>query len=286
MITFNSGPLLHFADLPTAVANHSRARHITGFVAAVAATAGGTTAKPAAIKPLAPTGILPLQEVERRAIREALQTYSRRPHHGCSAARNWPDHALPQAQRIFHLSIVDRYFFFKKKKKKKFFLRIALDATYSLGDALSGVGVYSRQISLRPRRPGQFFDAEPARWDWFYRSQRFFFSRSYRTKVPIDVTRRFLDQTAGAIVQPICSMDSTSASPSAASAIQVATSHDLFVLTGEYSTPEFRERFAKQARAAATRAGQDHRRLRLHGQPGEGSPGRSHCAHPHHSPSR
>ena len=35
----------------------------------------------------------------------------------------------------------------------------------------------------------------------------------------------------------------------------VATFHDLFVLTGEYSTPEFRKRFAAQARAAAERAG-------------------------------
>jgi glycosyltransferase involved in cell wall biosynthesis len=34
----------------------------------------------------------------------------------------------------------------------------------------------------------------------------------------------------------------------------VATFHDLFVLTGEYSTPEFRARFAKQARHAAARA--------------------------------
>jgi glycosyltransferase involved in cell wall biosynthesis len=34
----------------------------------------------------------------------------------------------------------------------------------------------------------------------------------------------------------------------------VATFHDLFVLTGEYSTPQFRERFAAQARDAAERA--------------------------------
>jgi glycosyltransferase involved in cell wall biosynthesis len=34
----------------------------------------------------------------------------------------------------------------------------------------------------------------------------------------------------------------------------VCTFHDLFVLTGEYSTPEFRARFAEQARAAAGRA--------------------------------
>src|SRR6266496_4354147 len=34
----------------------------------------------------------------------------------------------------------------------------------------------------------------------------------------------------------------------------VATFHDLFVLTGEYSTAEFRRRFAEQAREAARRA--------------------------------
>lgn len=34
----------------------------------------------------------------------------------------------------------------------------------------------------------------------------------------------------------------------------VCTFHDLFVLTGEYSTPDFRERFAAQAREAASRA--------------------------------
>ena len=34
----------------------------------------------------------------------------------------------------------------------------------------------------------------------------------------------------------------------------MATFHDLFVLTGEYSTPEFRARFAAQARDAAARA--------------------------------
>ena len=34
----------------------------------------------------------------------------------------------------------------------------------------------------------------------------------------------------------------------------IATFHDLFVMTGEYSTPEFRARFAAQARDAAARA--------------------------------
>ncbi len=34
----------------------------------------------------------------------------------------------------------------------------------------------------------------------------------------------------------------------------VSTFHDLFVISGEYSTPEFRKRFAQQARLAAERS--------------------------------
>ena len=34
----------------------------------------------------------------------------------------------------------------------------------------------------------------------------------------------------------------------------VSTFHDLFVISGEYSTPEFRKRFAQQARRAAERS--------------------------------
>src|SRR5260370_27156548 len=34
----------------------------------------------------------------------------------------------------------------------------------------------------------------------------------------------------------------------------VSTFHDLFVMTSDYSTPEFRERFAEQARQAAERS--------------------------------
>ncbi len=34
----------------------------------------------------------------------------------------------------------------------------------------------------------------------------------------------------------------------------VSTFHDLFVMTGDYSSPEFRERFSAQARQAAERS--------------------------------
>jgi DNA-binding NtrC family response regulator len=70
MMSFNSGPLLHFADLATGVANFSRAQSMTGFVAAAA---GGANPGSVAAVILPSQGIVPLQELEKRAIRQALQ---------------------------------------------------------------------------------------------------------------------------------------------------------------------------------------------------------------------
>jgi len=67
MMSFNSGPLLHFTDLPTAVMNFSRAEAING----LAATANG--ASRTAAPPLPSHGIISLQELEKQAIRHALE---------------------------------------------------------------------------------------------------------------------------------------------------------------------------------------------------------------------
>jgi DNA-binding NtrC family response regulator len=64
MMSFNSGPLLHFADLPTGVANQSRAGAEAGLVAA--AVVGGRLAS-------SQQSVVPLQELERQAIHHALQ---------------------------------------------------------------------------------------------------------------------------------------------------------------------------------------------------------------------
>jgi DNA-binding NtrC family response regulator len=69
MMAFNSGPLLHFADLPTGVIYDARARNENGLAAAVTA---GTRMGPAALVfPQQP--VVALQELERRAIQHALQ---------------------------------------------------------------------------------------------------------------------------------------------------------------------------------------------------------------------
>jgi glycosyltransferase involved in cell wall biosynthesis len=125
-------------------------------------------------------------------------------------------------------------------------LRIALDATYSLGDGLSGVGVYSREI-LNGLAGTGFAEG----WDWFYRSQRYFRARSLPK--PPSVTRRFLADSWGNRSAGIFH-GLNQRLPKRRFRRQVATFHDLFVLTGNYSTPEFRERFAIQAREAAARA--------------------------------
>jgi glycosyltransferase involved in cell wall biosynthesis len=125
-------------------------------------------------------------------------------------------------------------------------LRIALDATYSLGDGLSGVGVYSREL-LNGLAATDYAEG----WDWFYRSQRYW--RARRQPVPPNVR--------------VCRLSGDSGDRSAALfhglnqrlpelrfRRQIATFHDLFVLSGDYSTREFRERFAGQAREAANAA--------------------------------
>lgn len=123
---------------------------------------------------------------------------------------------------------------------------IGLDATYSLGPALSGVGVYSREIlqGLATTHPAES-------WDWFYRSNRYW--RARHLPKPHNVKRRFLSDSWGNRSADIFH-GLNQRLPKRRFRRQVATFHDLFVLSGEYSTPDFRARFARQAREAAAGA--------------------------------
>jgi len=66
MMALNSGPLLHFVDLPTSVVYHNRTSKNTE----VAAFAGGGQRSG---KPQQAGEIVPLQELERLAIAQALR---------------------------------------------------------------------------------------------------------------------------------------------------------------------------------------------------------------------
>jgi DNA-binding NtrC family response regulator len=68
MMSFNSGPLLHFADLPTGVVNFARAG-VMGVATAVAANGQRNSMAPMSSQ----AGIVSLQELEKRAIQHALQ---------------------------------------------------------------------------------------------------------------------------------------------------------------------------------------------------------------------
>jgi glycosyltransferase involved in cell wall biosynthesis len=125
-------------------------------------------------------------------------------------------------------------------------LTIALDATYSTGGQLSGVGLYSHEIlyGLAAAHP-------ETRFHFCYRPHRYL--RARRIPLPPNVRRRL-------ILEPF--------SPHGAALFHglnqrlprmrlrrsVATFHDLFMMSAEYSTPEFRARFTAQARDAAARA--------------------------------
>jgi glycosyltransferase involved in cell wall biosynthesis len=123
---------------------------------------------------------------------------------------------------------------------------IALDATYSIGEELSGVGLYSREILMGLAR------AHPeVRFEFWYRPHRYWRSRAI--ELPPNVRRKVMAEPLGprraslfhGLNQRLPHMSMQRA---------VATFHDLFVMTGEYSTAEFRERFTLQARDAARRA--------------------------------
>ena len=124
-------------------------------------------------------------------------------------------------------------------------MKIALDATYSLDPNLSGVGVYSREILHGLAR------AHPeAAYLFCYRPHRY--SRSFSAPLPPGCHRRLLWRDWPSSADLFHGLNQRIHSTSYRRTI--STFHDLFVMTGEYSTPEFREKFSAQARIAAERS--------------------------------
>lgn len=121
-------------------------------------------------------------------------------------------------------------------------MQIALDATYSLGRNLSGVGAYSRRLlfdQARSHPRDQFL--------FCYRPHRFL--RSWREPLPRNAARRvLLGRPPGDVFH---ALNQRVDQPGRRT---VTTFHDLFVISGEYSTREFRDRFTEQARQAARRS--------------------------------
>lgn len=105
--------------------------------------------------------------------------------------------------------------------------------------------MYSREVlhGLSALHPEQ-------RFLWCYRPHRYL--RGLREKGPRGCRRRLLWEWG----PPACDLfhGLNQRMPRRRAKRSVVTFHDLFVMSGEYSTKEFREKFARQAREAAERA--------------------------------
>jgi glycosyltransferase involved in cell wall biosynthesis len=121
-------------------------------------------------------------------------------------------------------------------------VQIALDATYSLGKYLSGVGVYSREMLFG------LAEAHPdTRFLFSYRPHRFL--ASLQESLPRNAKRRILRGAPRADL-----FHALNQRVEARARRTVTTFHDLFVITSDYSSHEFRARFTAQAREAAERS--------------------------------
>jgi glycosyltransferase involved in cell wall biosynthesis len=125
-------------------------------------------------------------------------------------------------------------------------LRVALDATYSTGLKLSGIGVYSREVLQ-----GLAAAHAETSFSWCYRMHRF--REGLIGNRPANVRVRPLFESFPSFRADLFH-GLNQRMPARRFRRTVCTFHDLFFLTSEYSTPEFRQRFAEQAKAAAGRA--------------------------------
>jgi glycosyltransferase involved in cell wall biosynthesis len=106
--------------------------------------------------------------------------------------------------------------------------------------------LYSREILM-----GLAAAHPEARFDFCYRPHRYFGAR--RNALPSNARRRLLAEPFGPRAAELFH-GLNQRLPHIPMRHAIATFHDLFVMTGVYSTPEFRARFTAQARDAAARA--------------------------------
>jgi len=124
-------------------------------------------------------------------------------------------------------------------------VRVALDATYSVDPQPSGITVYSSEL-LKGLAA-------------IYPEHRFV--HCYRPKQLLRTARPYAANVRRALLLPPLSLFSVDLFHALNQRVDrrparkvVATFHDLFVMTGDYSSPEFRKRFTEQARGAAARS--------------------------------
>ena len=124
-------------------------------------------------------------------------------------------------------------------------MRIALDSTYSVDAQPSGIAVYSRELM-----EGLAIDHPEDHLVYCYRLKQY--GRASKPQRQ-NVSKRILLPPLSTFRSDVFHALNQRVDRRPARRV-VSTFHDLFVMTGEYSTPEFRQRFTKQARQAAERS--------------------------------
>jgi glycosyltransferase involved in cell wall biosynthesis len=121
-------------------------------------------------------------------------------------------------------------------------VRVALDASYSVDPNPSGIAVYSRALlnGLATTHPGDefFFCYRLRQWRKASASRH----GNVRNRLLLPPLPTFRADVFHALNQRVDKRPARAV---------VSTFHDLFVMTGEYSSSEFRTRFTQQARQAA-----------------------------------
>lgn len=121
-------------------------------------------------------------------------------------------------------------------------VRIALDATYSVDPHPTGIGIYSQAIMCG--LADTYTDDD---FLWCYRPKQFF--RRVRSR-RANVRQKLLQPPLPAFRAKLFHALNQRVDRRPAKKV-ITTFHDLFVMTENYSSPEFRARFTKQARRAA-----------------------------------
>lgn len=126
---------------------------------------------------------------------------------------------------------------------------IGIDAGHGLDRPPTGVSSYCRNLirALTANRADE-------RFRLFYRSNRYF--RSFREPLPSNCSRALLaDGLLSRTARGLRLFHGLNQRlPAGLPCPALATFHDLFVMTAEYATPEFRERFTALAQETAKRA--------------------------------
>ena len=129
-------------------------------------------------------------------------------------------------------------------------VRIALDASYGVGSEPSGVAVYCRNL-IRELTTNH----TEASFLLAYRANRL--TRAFREPNPApNCTRVVLEGAATRIWAGRTDLfhGLNQRLPAFRFPRQIATFHDVFVMTGEYSAPDYRRKFTELAKRAASRA--------------------------------